>query len=594
MHESKDRLELYRLRKVPPQKVAPGGYASRIPEIQNGHVLVSHFDEGNQNHLGGYFNVYQRHPSSASCGLEPDLEGRQALTLVYQRAATGFCGMWVHFFDLKQDPDNQFYLNSKPFSEVTFWIRGASGGERVYLKVSDAEWNRKEDALFVGEISDFIESGRIDTSWQMARIPLTALPDGIRREELAGLVFDIPVEDDGSIQIGTLAFVTEKGQPPPRPPIRTVSGRQKAKGRKQEQLATWVWETTRIMGSRSDQAELMDFLTRQKINHLFLQLPNEPDKLTPDGGVGIDVSRMRPFLAMFNRKGIKVHALDGWKMFALPAYHDTVLSTIRNVIRYNRESAPSERFYGFHYDIEPYLLPGFGGALARRDWILENYLTIIKKSRDLAHEAGMVYGCDIPFWFDSPDDFTNELFVVEFAGKRKFVSEHVIDLMDNVGIMDYRTVAYGADGILAHSSGEIGYASRTSKPIFVGLETFALPDETLWMFRTAPQRGFPLLAEGQFLFAVPRTDTVASFYFVPGERLEEFTARMKGIPDDRLSYWRLRENIFVPSSKITFAGMDSGRFKKAADQTVFELTRHPEFYGLAIHYYETWRDLLKR
>ena len=176
------------------------------------------------------------------------------------------------------------------------------------------------------------------------------------------------------------------------------------------------------------------------------------------------------------------------------------------------------------------------------------------------------------------------------------MNEHVIDLVDNVGIMDYRTVAYGADGIIAQCAGEMDYASKTKKPIFVGLETFALPDETLWMFRAPPQQGRPLLAAGTFLFAAQRSDTAIVFYYVPDGRLGEFEnlIKKKNIRMEDLNYWRLKENIFVPGSKITFAGMGSKSFKEACDQTIFELNRNPSFYGMAIHYYETYREILSK
>ncbi|OGH63922.1 MAG: hypothetical protein A3I06_03770 [Candidatus Lindowbacteria bacterium RIFCSPLOWO2_02_FULL_62_12] len=234
---------------------------------------------------------------------------------------------------------------------------------------------------------------------------------------------------------------------------------------------------------------------------------------------------------------------------------------------------------------------GFGGY--RRDWILQNFLLILKKSRDLAHAAGLPYGCDVPFWFDSPDEFTNEKFIVEFGGQRKLVSDHLIDLVDNVGIMDYRTVAYGADGVIAHAGGELEYAAKAGKPIFVGLETFGLPDETQWSFRTDAQAGLPVLAAGTFLFARASGDSGA-FYYVPEGGLDTFVAwtKTRRIDPAALRYWRLKEKIFVPSSKVTFAGMPADRLKLAMEQARFELSKIPSFAGFAIHYYETYRDLL--
>lgn len=90
-------------------------------------------------------------------------------------------------------------------------------------------------------------------------------------------------------------------------------------------------------------------------------------------------------------------------------------------------------------------------------------------------------------------------------------------------------------------------------------------------------------------------DTTAAFYFVPDGEPDEFEnpIKEKNIRTEDLNYWRLKENIIVPSSKIMLAGLGSTLFQECYDQTLFELRRNPAFYGMAAHYYETYRDLLK-
>jgi hypothetical protein len=110
---------------------------------------------------------------------------------------------------------------------------------------------------------------------------------------------------------------------------------------------------------------------------------------------------------------------------------------------------------------------------------------------DLAHQANLVMGVDLPFWFDSPDEFSGKESRVTFNGIQKTTSEHVIDLTNNVTVMDYRTSAYGADGSIAHAAGELAYASQKGKQIFIGLETSHLPNEELLDFQGTPSAGFP-------------------------------------------------------------------------------------------------------
>ena len=57
------------------------------------------------------------------------------------------------------------------------------------------------------------------------------------------------------------------------------------------------------------------------------------------------------------------------------------------------------------------------------------------------------------------------------------MSDRVIDLVDTVAIMDYRTEAGGSNGTVAHAADELAYATRVGKTVQVALETTFIPDE---------------------------------------------------------------------------------------------------------------------
>src|SRR5262249_12510570 len=224
----------------------------------------------------------------------------------------------------------------------------------------------------------------------------------------------------------------------------------------------------------------------ENVTRVFLQLPEgrAPGKVA--GELTLESDKLRPLLSRLNGAGVSVAALDGFKNYALPDWHDGVLRTVENVIRYNQESAPQERFSGIHYDIEPYLLKGFTGP--RRQSFLQGYLDLLEKISSKTKAAGTVFGVDIPFWYDEVDEFTRKPIPIPFRGVTKPVSEHVINLVDEVTIMDYRTAAYGADGVIAMAQDELAYASKQGKSVFIGLETTELPDEELVTFGGAPSK----------------------------------------------------------------------------------------------------------
>jgi hypothetical protein len=68
----------------------------------------------------------------------------------------------------------------------------------------------------------------------------------------------------------------------------------------------------------------------------------------------------------------------------------------------------------------------------------------------------------------------------------------VIDMLDNVGIMDYRNTAGGPDGLIAHATDLLAYADRARRArIFVGVETSpAAGASTYWFLAAVPRQAF--------------------------------------------------------------------------------------------------------
>ncbi len=233
---------------------------------------------------------------------------------------------------------------------------------------------------------------------------------------------------------------------------------------------------------------------------------------------------------------------------------------------------------GIRYDIEPYLLPGFGGV--RRTQILQQYLSIVAASRALAAQAGLVYGVDIPAWSDERNAFFEP--VAEVEGRP--VSELIIDIVDNVGIMDYRTQAYGADGTIAHAQSELRYAAGVGKQIFLGLETVELPDETDFAFSSQGSGGSRMVVE-------QIDDERARVSWIAEEAWDRLGSQRKTTTGTVI----LRESraTDVPSSKLSFARYGRSELEVVIEQTALELQEFESLYGFAIHSYESYRPWLE-
>lgn len=247
-----------------------------------------------------------------------------------------------------------------------------------------------------------------------------------------------------------------------------LSSEIKHAGGKTLEKALWVWNTSEIINNSSEREDFLSFLSHEEITCIFLQIPGDFDA---------KADKLRRLVSDLSSINVKVYALDGSKDYALPENHCSVLKTLDEIIHYNEQSETCEKFYGIQYDIEPYLLPEF--KTHKQGWILENYIGLLKNISDKTSGKGLSFSVAIPFWFDSPDQYTKQIRTVTIDGVKKPLIEGIIDVTDNIAIMDYRTVADGNNGIIALARNELVYASLKNKEVFIGLETKPLSDENL-------------------------------------------------------------------------------------------------------------------
>ncbi len=566
-----DMLAVYDVRHSTPVVQRPDEPQRSTPPFDGDVFLLGHFDRGNTNRLGGYFNGFARAPSTSAVSITRALGDGPALAFSYDKAAGSFAGFWIHLFDLKRHPTERIFFDASPFTYLTFAIRGERGGEKLALQLADRAWEQREGSLLIGDVASFLDSGRVEATWQRVWVPREAWPAELDSRELASLVFLTNGEGAGRVFLKDIAFTTRRDAEIPT----AGRGEEEVRGLRR---AMWLWETPAVTSGPDARRRLVQFCRTEGITDLFMQLPYKAERVDERWTISWDRERLRPLIADLHAAGVTVHALDGDPKFGLPEWHGQVIATIRSIVEYNRESLPAERFDGIRYDIEPYLLPGFGGV--RRTQILQHYLTIVAASQAVAAQAGLVYGVDIPAWFDERNEFFEP--VAEVEGRP--LSELIIDIVDNVGIMDYRTQAYGADGTIAHAQTELRYAARRGKKVFVGLETSELPDETDFAFSSEGSGGSRVVVE----------------------QIDDRRARITWIAEeawDRLGSARgtttgtviLRESraTEVPSEKLTFAAYSRSELDVVIEDTALELQQFESFYGFAIHSYESYRPWLE-
>lgn len=590
---------------------------------------------GFYNDLDGGYNHFASGDSSASIHMNAGVrrgDGGRALQINYRKGASGYCGVWTHLYDERKPGAPVRPIDVSGFAALSFHVKGARGGEDFTIQAADENWLRKEDSSPVGTVSKYLPGG-ITTNWQEVIVPLKDF--WVETDKLGGLTFNFSEPGEGTVYIDDIVFKRAPDTPVPE----AAAGAIRAPADRTPARAMWVWETKELLADEAARDAFFAFCAEQKVDELFLQIvyrfaTNEA------GGEFCEILRPeahRAFVARCSAAGIKVHALDGYPEFALESQHHKVLAIVRAVIESNKAAAPEERFHGIHLDNEPYQILGFDGP--ERDSIMLQFFALNRKVMDLlaAEGDGLVYGIDIPNWFDTMDPPCN----LAFEGRTQDAASHLIDICDNVGIMDYRTFAYGVDGIIRHGLNEVEHSDRAGKKIYIGVETFRYDPTPVSFIYGMPEAEWralssknphmlsstvgdfkvrtmsdgrtryfgiahpvPMKSKGAFDHALitlyrkfgagvvaveelagPAQSMIAANPEYDG--FEPFALRDK---DGKLQAAGFTTTEYM-LDKITFAGKSKAEMEGVLAEVADFFRGSPSFAGFAVHYYTTWKAM---
>ncbi|GFZ82795.1 hypothetical protein GCM10008018_30830 [Paenibacillus marchantiophytorum] len=233
-------------------------------------------------------------------------------------------------------------------------------------------------------------------------------------------------------------------------------------------VGMWVWNFDVVLDPAARE-QLLQFSVAKGINRLYLNTGS----YTPGSdksALSEQAALYRKFNKMAHQLGIAVEALDGQSDWVRESNHSIPLGRISEVIAFNASASdPQEKFDGVHHDNEPYTLADWEtnkGVLAK------NYLQLVEASMSLLQGKGLTFAVDIPFWYDeTPINVT-------YHGETKPFNRHITDIVDYIGVMDYRDFANGVDGIISHGFGEVEYAAKVGKEAVIGVETINFDDAT--------------------------------------------------------------------------------------------------------------------
>ncbi len=185
--------------------------------------------------------------------------------------------------------------------------------------------------------------------------------------------------------------------------------------------ALWVWNTRDLRRDPQAAKTFFAFLAapHKRADHAISTVYF--DGMTPADFARPETAKeTRRFLAAAHQRRLRVEFLCGDPAWAKAENHEAALANLRAVLAFNKAGKAAERFDGFQYDVEPYLL---------KEWpsqtLTDDFLKLLDKARDKIRGSGnkLVLGAAIPRFFH--DESVGHL------------DRRVLDRVDYIALMDY-------------------------------------------------------------------------------------------------------------------------------------------------------------
>ena len=520
--------------------------------------------------------AFQKLPTHAAIALSQD-----QLKLTVDQKGTGYGGGWINLSALATGQTG--FLDLRGYKYLSFWVQSQG---QFRLKLADRQGFKKEDAQDLGILAHFYQPRLSNHShWRQVVIALdeTLQPQGLDRSAIANLVLQADPQDH-SIHSLTLRALTLHSQLPPQAPPFSVTPPPATGLPPAQPYHTWIWNTDELLGNPDTWQPLLSQLNQLWVGEVYLQWP-DTKKNTKTSETLADLVKA------FHTAHIKVHALDGAPYFAETQHHPEVFDTLDALAQFQNSQPKTSQFDGIHYDIEPYLLPGFFGA--RQEEISQSYVTLVKAIHQRAQALHIPFGLSLPFWLDMPDEFTGEALLVKQEGLTAPLYEHLQNHSDYVAIMDYKTHLLGPGGIIESAQNELNFARQHHKKVVIGLETMDLPDEHLFIFEGSPRRQQPPASEASMVFYQASGTTASRQWRVhlmePGAVLPAEIRQ-----SEQQWFWSLSPYAQVRSEQLSFAKKGPEALTDILRGAENTLGQDPAFGGIALHHSESLFSLMAK
>lgn len=240
-----------------------------------------------------------------------------------------------------------------------------------------------------------------------------------------------------------------------------------------EENGSWLW--TPILQITPDYTNMIIQESKRKgVKNIYLSIDSYLDIYVLPDGKEKDLllnkfdSIIREFIGIASNNGITVDAEAGWRNWAETGNSYKAYATLNYAVYFNKKY--KEKFRGFQYDIEPYLLDYYE---ENRKSVLGNLVNLIDESVAWLDGSDLLLSVVIPEFYDETYPETPKIF---YAGKTLSPAEQILRVLDKregskLIIMSYRNFSRGENGVIDITKNEIDIANKYSSKIIIALET---------------------------------------------------------------------------------------------------------------------------
>lgn len=250
---------------------------------------------------------------------------------------------------------------------------------------------------------------------------------------------------------------------------------------------TWLWTPIKYITPQYRDS-IISGAKKNGINVIYLSIDSYLDIFVMPEGADKDREKMnfdkiiKDFIRVANKNGIRVDAEAGWQNWSEEGHLYKPGAILDYVISFNVEN--EEKFRGFQYDVEVYLLPQYK---TNKEEVLGNFVSLVDQTVSKLDNSDLHLSVVIPEFYD---DSTPETKSFRYKGKRKYALDHLLTVLERrsgskIIIMSYRNESRGDNGAIKISEDEIHVANSYSTKVIIAQETGDVPPPYITFFNTS-------------------------------------------------------------------------------------------------------------